>query len=477
MEKIYHKTDTPLFRKISEIADEQNVEAWLIGGFVRDIFLNRPSKDIDIVVLGNGIKIAKILAKELQADHLSVFKNFGTAQLLIDKYEIEVVGARKESYHENSRKPIVENGSLEDDQNRRDFTINALAISLNSDNFGQLTDPFGGLDDLKNRIIRTPLEPIKTFSDDPLRMLRAIRFSAQLDFTIEKNSFRGIIENAERIKIVSEERIADELNKIISAPQPGKGFKLLNKSGLLKILIPELWALSGVEVQNNKAHKENFLHSVQVMDNIASKTDNIWLRWAALLHDIGKTPTKKYQKGHGWTFHAHDFIGEKMITQIFKRLKLPLDDRLKYVKKMVRLHMRPISLVEEKVTDSAVRRLLFDAGDDIDDLMELCEADITSKNQRKKSRYLQNFRNVRQKLHEIEEKDRIRNFQPPVDGKEIMETFNLKPSPLIGRIKDAIKEAILDGKISNEYHAARKYMLYIADEMGITKPEGGSNKK
>lgn len=469
MDKILQKIRIPLFEKLSGVADDHGIKLWLIGGFVRDIFLDRNSKDVDIVVLGDGVKAAKMLARQLKADNLSVFKNFGTAQMRVGEYEIEIVGARKESYQTDSRKPDVEPGSIEDDLNRRDFTINALAVSLNRESFGEFTDPFDGLSDLKQKIIRTPLDPDKTFSDDPLRMLRAIRFASQLDFQIDPDCFAGIKKNAYRINIISAERIADELNKIIASEHPGEGFKLLRQCGLLKIILPELWDLTGVEVQNNRAHKENFLHSVQVMDNIAGKSDNIWLRWSALLHDIGKTATKKYQKGHGWTFHAHDFIGEKMISQIFKRLKFPMDYRLKYVKKMVRLHMRPISLVEDTVTDSAIRRLLFDAGDDIDDLMDLCEADITSKNQRKKEKYLQNFRKVRKKLHEIEEKDSIRNFQPPVDGKEIMDTFNLKPSPEVGVIKDAIKDAILDGEIPNEHEAAREYMFKKAKELGLEK--------
>ncbi len=469
MDKILQKIHIPLFEKLSGIADDHGIKLWLIGGFVRDIFLDRNSKDVDIVVLGDGVKAAKLIVRHLKADNVSVFKNFGTAQIKVGEYDIEIVGARKESYHPDSRKPNVETGSIKDDQNRRDFTINALAVSLNRESFGEFTDPFDGLSDLKQKIIRTPLDPDKTFSDDPLRMLRAIRFASQLDFQIDPDCFAGIKKNAYRINIISAERIADELNKIIVSEHPGEGFKLLRQCGLLKIILPELWELTGVEVQNNRAHKENFLHSVKVMENIAEKSDDIWLRWAALLHDIGKTATKKYQKGHGWTFHAHDFIGEKMISQIFKRLKLPMDYRLKYVKKMVRLHMRPISLVEDTVTDSAVRRLLFDAGDDIDDLMDLCEADITSKNQRKKEKYLQNFRKVRKKLHEIEEKDRIRNFQPPVDGKEIMETFNIKPSTVIGDIKDAIKDAILDGEIPNEHEAAREYMFKKAKELGVEK--------
>jgi poly(A) polymerase len=467
MKRFDKQIDIELFREISAIADANEMELCLIGGYVRDLLLGRKSKDIDIVVHGDGIQAAKILAKGIKADNLSVFKNFGTAQIIKGAYEIEIVGARKESYRKSSRKPLVENGSIEDDQNRRDFTINALALGLNGNNFGELTDPFDGITDLRKKIIRTPLQPEQTFSDDPLRMLRGIRFAAQLDFTIEKNTFQGIVNAAERIGIVSGERIADELNKIMASPHPGKGIKLMNKSGLLKIVLPELYALSGVEVHNNRAHKENFLHSVQVLDNIAKVTDNIWLRWAALLHDIGKAETKKYVEGHGWTFHAHDFVGEKMIGRIFKRLKLPLHDKMKYVKKIVRLHMRPISLVEDAVTDSAVRRLLFDAGDDIDDLMMLCEADITSKNQKKKEKFLNNFKLVRKKLREIEEKDRIRNFQPPIDGEEIMRTFDLEPSPKIGQIKDAIKDAILDGEIPNEYEAAREFMFKKARELGI----------
>lgn len=469
MVKIEKQIDTALFRKISEAADESNIELWLIGGFVRDLFLGRESKDIDIVAVGDGIKAAKIIAKKLNVSNVSIFKNFGTAQIITDDIEIEIVGARKESYRKNSRKPLVTEGTIEDDQNRRDFTVNALALGLNSDNFAKLTDPFNGLEDLKKKIIRTPLEPELTFSDDPLRMLRAIRFATQLNFEIDDKTFDGIKRSAKRIKIVSPERISDELNKIIAANPPGKGFILLKESGLLEILIPELWKLSGVEVHNNRAHKDNFLHSVKVLDNISEETDNIWLRWAALLHDIGKSETKKYVKDHGWTFHSHDFIGEKMLGRVFKRLKLPLNDRLKYVKKIVRLHMRPISLVEEKVSDSAVRRLLFDAGDDIDDLMTLCEADITSKNQKKINLYLKNFQHVREKLHEIEKKDKIRNFQPPIKGEEIMETFEIGPSREVGKIKDAIKDAILDGKISNDYESARKYMFKLAEEMGLIK--------
>ncbi len=460
--------DTKLFRMISDVAGEYDLELWLIGGYVRDLFLRRNSKDIDIVVLGNGIETAKKIAKHIQADHLSIFKNFGTAQIQLQAHEIEIVGARKESYRTDSRKPLVENGSLEDDQNRRDFTINAMALSLNPKNFGELTDPFDGMRDLQNKIIKTPLEPEKTFSDDPLRMLRAIRFASQLDFNIEEKTFGGIVSTAERIHIISEERIAEELNKIMTSDHPAKGMLLLEKAGLLEIILPELHALSGVEVHNNKAHKDNFKHSVQVLNNLSHVSDELWLRWAALLHDIGKTATKRYVDGVGWTFYAHDMRGEKLVRKVFRRLKLPLDERLKYVQKIVRLHMRPIALVEETVTDSAIRRLLFDAGDDVDDLMTLCEADITSKNQAKKEKYLNNFRLVRQKLQEIEEKDQIRNFQPPIDGEEIMRTFNIQPSREVGLIKDAIKDAILDGIIPNEHDAARKFMFEKAKTLGLS---------
>ncbi len=467
MEYYDNLIDTKLFRMISEVAGENGAEIWLIGGYVRDLFLQRESKDIDIVVLGNGIKTARKIADYLKADHLTVFKNFGTAQILYQGHDIEIVGARKESYRADSRNPIVEDGSLKDDQNRRDFTINAMALSLNPKNFGELTDPFGGVEDLKNKLIRTPLEPEKTFSDDPLRMLRAVRFATQLDFRIDEASLEGIQKTADRISIVSQERIVDEFNKIMMAEKPGKGFLLLEKTGLLKIILPELHALAGVEVQNNKAHKDNFRHSIQVLNNLAEVSDDLWLRWAALLHDIGKTDTKRYVDGVGWTFYAHDMRGEKLIGKVFRRLKLPLDERLKYVKKIVRLHMRPIALVEDIVTDSAIRRLLFDAGDDVDDLMSLCEADITSKNQVRKAKYLDNFRIVREKLKSIEEKDRIRNFQPPIDGEEIMKTFNMEPSPIVGKIKDAIKDAILDGIIPNEYEAAKAFMFQKAKELGL----------
>ncbi len=444
---------------------------WLIGGYVRDLFLKRTSKDIDIVVKGSGIEAAKILAKELNAKNLSVFKNFGTAQICLDNYEIEIVGARKESYRADSRKPLVENGTLEDDQNRRDFTINAMALSLMPYNFGELTDPFDGLRDLQRKIIRTPLEPECTFSDDPLRMMRAVRFASQLNFDIDEATLKGMAKTAERIHIISSERIADELNKIIASDYPSKGLLLLKQVELLQYILPELDALAGVEVQNNKAHKDNFHHSLQVLDNLASVSDNLWLRWAALLHDIGKAPTKRYVDGIGWTFYGHDVRGERMLKKVFKRLKLPLDERLKYVSKIVRLHMRPIALVEDSVTDSAIRRLLFDAGDDVDDLMDMCEADITSKNQARKEKYLNNFRVVRQKLKEIEEKDQIRNFQPPIDGDEIMKTFNLSPCREVGFIKDAIKDAILDGVIPNEYEAAKKIMFDKANELGLNYTE------
>lgn len=459
-----------IFEKLSEIITAENVNAWVIGGFVRDCLLKRehPEKDIDIVVIGNGIEIARKAAKRLGPGiKVNVFKNFGTAMFRFNEYEIEFVGARKESYDRNSRKPVVEAGSLEDDQKRRDFTINALAVSLKRDTFGDFLDPFGGVEDLKKKIIRTPLDPDITFSDDPLRMMRAIRFASQLNFTIEEKTFGSITGNAARITIVSPERIITELNKIIMCEHPSRGFILLEKSGLLKFILPELDSLKGVERKNGKAHKDNFIHSVKVLDNISKMTDNIWLRWAALLHDIGKSVTKKYIPEAGWTFHGHEYIGGKMIPDIFKKLKLPLSDRMKYVKKIVDLHLRPIALSQEIVTDSAVRRLLFEAGDDIDDLMLLCEADITSKNEATKSRHLENFRLVRQKLKEIEEKDAVRNFQPPIDGNEIIETFGIAPGREVGIIKNTIREAILDGIIPNEHDAARKLMLNKGKELGL----------
>ncbi len=441
---------------------------YVIGGYVRDIYLQRKSKDIDFVVLGNGIEMAKETAKRLGNVNVSIYKNFGTAMIRDNDFEFEFVGARKESYRNNSRKPVVENGSLEDDQKRRDFTINALAISLNKENYGEVIDPFNGLTDLKNRILRTPLDPARTYSDDPLRMMRAIRFATTLNFSIEEKSFQAIKNNNQRIKIVSPERIVDELNNIMMAPAPSKGFRILDKTGLLEYVLPELNNLKGYDVIEGKAHKDNFLHTIKVLDNVAKKSGNIWLRWAALLHDIGKPATKKYMPETGWTFHGHDYLGSKMIPRIFKKLKLPLGPSMKYVKKLVALHLRPIALAQEEVTDSAVRRLLFDAGDDIDDLMILCEADITSKNEMKVKKFLNNFALVRQKLKEIEEKDAVRNFQPPVSGELIMETFGIGPSREIGVIKNTIKEAILDGKIRNNHEEACRLMLEKGREMGLT---------
>lgn len=460
-----------IFDTLSGVITSENVKAYVIGGWVRDCILKRdhPDKDIDIVVIGSGIEIARKAARKINPGiKVSVFKNFGTAMFKNEEYNIEFVGARKESYDKGSRKPVVEDGTLEDDQKRRDFTINALAISINKETFGEFIDPFGGIDDLKKKIIRTPLDPDKTFSDDPLRMMRAIRFANQLNFKIEENTFNSIKENAERIRIVSPERIATELNKIIMCERPSKGFILLEKAGLLKIIFPELDNLKGVETKEGQAHKDNFHHSIKVLDNISKNTDNVWLRWAALLHDIAKPVTKKYSPDTGWSFHGHEYVGSKMIPDIFRELKLPLNEKMKYVQKIIDLHLRPIALSQELVTDSAVRRLLFEAGDDIDDLMILCEADITSKNEAKKTKHLENFRIVRNKLKEIEEKDEIRNFQPPVDGSEIIMAFGIKPGKEVGIIKNAIREAILDGIIPNEHESARKLMLEKGKEIGLT---------
>lgn len=474
-EDFIHELDHTIFHRIGDTADELGVECYVVGGYVRDLFLERPSKDIDVVVVGSGIEVAKALAKKLgRSAHLSVFRNFGTAQVKYHQTEVEFVGARKESYSHDSRKPIVEDGTLEDDQNRRDFTINAMAICLNKERFGELVDPFDGVWDLRDRLIATPLDPDITFSDDPLRMMRCIRFATQLNFMIEQETEEALFTNKERIQIISKERIADEMNKIMLSPAPSIGFELLFSCGLLKLIFPELFALYGVEKVNGRAHKDNFFHTLEVLDNVAKATKDwddkerkLWIRWAALLHDIGKPKSKRWEPSIGWTFHNHNAIGEKMVADIFRNLKLPLNEKMKYVQKLVSLHMRPIAIADDIVTDSAVRRLLFEAGDDIDDLMTLCEADITSKNEVKKQRFLDNFKLVRKKLVDLEEKDRIRNFQPPVDGKEIMEVLGLPPCSQIGEIKETIKDAILDGKIPNEHDAAYQLMLEKAASMNL----------
>ncbi|MHC1705433.1 MAG: CCA tRNA nucleotidyltransferase [Tenuifilaceae bacterium] len=457
-----------IFKIVSEVADSENTDVYVIGGFVRDIFLKRHSKDIDIVVLGDGIDIAKKVSKKIKKSKVTVFKNFGTAQLKYEDHEIEFVGARKESYRSESRKPIVENGTLEDDLKRRDFTINALAISLNAKTYGKLLDHFKGLEDIENRLIRTPLDPDQTFSDDPLRMIRAIRFASQLNFTIDNKTFTAINKNRHRIEIISKERIIEELNKILLSDRPSNGFLLLDQSGLLELIFPELFKLKGTETINGLSHKDNFLHTLQVLDNVARKTRNLWLLWSALLHDIAKPATKKFIPKQGWTFHGHEFLGAKMIPVIFREMKLPLNEKMKFVQKMVLLHLRPIILSQEVVTDSAVRRLLFDAGDDIDDLMMLCEADITSKNDSTVRKHLANFKIVRQKLKEIEEKDAVRNFQPPVSGELIMETFDIKPCKEVGIIKVTIKDAILDGIIHNNFDEAYSLMLEKGKELKLT---------
>lgn len=460
--------DKDIFHLIGEAADELHLDCYVVGGYVRDIFLERPSNDIDVVVVGSGIKVADALRRKLgRKAHISVFKNFGTAQVKYKDLEVEFVGARRESYSHDSRKPIVEDGTLEDDQNRRDFTINAMAIQLNDAHFGELVDPFGGIEDLEDGIIRTPLDPDITFSDDPLRMMRCVRFATQLKFFIEDVTFEALTRNADRLKIISGERICDELNKIMKSAQPSRGFVDLQRSGLLNLILPELAALDIVETRNGRAHKNNFYHTLEVLDNVAKKSDNLWLRWAALLHDIGKTRSKRWDPALGWTFHNHNFLGAKMVPEIFRRLKEPMDMKMKYVQKLVDLHMRPIVIADEVVTDSAVRRLLNDAGDDIDDLMTLCEADITSKNQVRKRQFLENFRMVREKIADLKERDYKRLLQPVIDGNEIMEMFHLKPCREVGALKQCLKDAVLDNKVENEREPLMQLLMKKAEEMGL----------
>ncbi len=475
-DEIKERIDTPLFHKITHAADSLGLECYLVGGYVRDLFLCRPTNDVDVVVVGSGITLAERFAKELgRGAHLSVFRNFGTAQVKWHGQEVEFVGARKESYSHDSRKPVVEDGTLEDDQNRRDFTINALAVCLNEQRLGELVDPFGGVYDLEDGIIATPLDPDITFSDDPLRMMRCVRFATQLNFRIEDETFDALGRNRERIAIISHERIIDELNKIMSSPAPSRGFVELQRCGLLELILPEVSALDCVETRAGRSHKNNFYHTLEVLDTVARQSDKLFLRWAALLHDIGKPRSKRWEQGTGWTFHNHNYIGEKMVRPLFRRMKLPLDERMKYVEKLVGLHMRPIAIADDIVTDSAVRRLLFEAGDDIDDLMLLCEADVTSKNEQRKNTFLSNFQTVRRKLVDIEEKDRVRNFQPPVDGEEIMRLFGLTPCREIGTLKTALKDAILDGVVPNEHAPALAFILEKAGEMGLT-PAAGAEK-
>ncbi len=461
--------DKPVFHLVGDAADSLGRECYVVGGYVRDIMLRRPSTDVDFVTVGSGIEVASEVARRLKGSHLSVFRNYGTAQVKRRSVELEFVGARKESYHRESRNPVVEDGTLDDDIARRDFTVNAMALCVNAGRFGELIDRYNGIDDLRRGLIRTPLDPDVTFSDDPLRMMRAIRFATQLGFEIVDETFNAIRRNARRIEIISKERVADELMKIMRSPQPSRGWQLLFRSGLLKIIFPELAALRGIDVVNGVGHKDNFFHTMAVLDNVAAQTDNVWLRWAALLHDIAKPVTKRWDDKLGWTFHGHNAVGAKMVPRIFRRMKLPMNEHMKYVQKLVELHMRPIALVEEIVTDSAVRRMLFDAGDDVDDLMTLCSADITSKNQMKVERFRRNYELVKQKMVELEERDRIRNFQPPVDGIEIMQTFGLGECREVGIIKEHIKNAILDGEIPNEHEAARALMLrFAASTLGLT---------
>ncbi|MDY5946543.1 MAG: HD domain-containing protein [Prevotella sp.] len=460
--------DKDIFHLIGDAADELSLDCYVVGGYVRDIFLERPSNDIDVVVVGSGIKVADALRRKLgRKAHISVFRNFGTAQVKYKNMEVEFVGARRESYSHDSRKPIVEDGTLEDDQNRRDFTINAMAIQLNKAHFGELVDPFGGIDDLEDGIIRTPLDPDITFSDDPLRMMRCVRFATQLRFFIEDETFEALSRNAHRLEIISGERISDELNKIMLSPQPSRGFVDLHRSGLLNLILPELAALDIVETRNGRAHKNNFYHTLEVLDNVARKSDNLWLRWAALLHDVGKTRSKRWDPAQGWTFHNHNYLGAKMVPEIFRRLKEPMDAKMKYVQKLVDLHMRPIAIADEEVTDSAVRRLMNDAGDDIDDLMTLCEADITSKNQVRKQQFLENFRMVREKLADLKERDYKRLLQPCIDGNEIMEMFHLQPCREVGALKQCLKDAVLDNKVENEREPLMQLLMQKAHDMGL----------
>ncbi len=477
IEEMRDKIDKPVYHLVGEAADKLGRDCYVVGGYVRDLMLGRHSKDIDFLTIGSGIEVAQEVAGRLKGSHLAVYRNFGTAQVKNRKYELEFVGARKESYDRNSRKPVVEDGTLEDDISRRDFTINAMALCVNSNRFGELVDFYDGVRDLNDRVIRTPLDPDITFSDDPLRMMRAIRFATQLDFTILPETFKAIRHNAARIAIISKERVMDELMKIMRSPRPSIGWQLLLQSGLLKLIFPELHALRGVENVNGVGHKDNFYHTLAVLDNVAEQSDNVWLRWAALLHDIGKPVTKRFDATAGWTFYGHNVVGAKMVPRIFRNMKFPLNDKMKYVQKLVDLHMRPIALVEDEVTDSAVRRLLFDAGDDIDDLMLLCSADITSKNRMKVERFRANYLLVKQKMVELEERDRIRNFQPPVDGIEIMQTFGIGQCREVGAIKERIKNAILDGEIPNDHAPAHALMLEFAATIGLTPLQTPDNTK
>jgi poly(A) polymerase len=468
LSNIINPTTQQVISFLKEISGEKNQPIYIIGGYVRDLILERPTSDIDIMIEGNGMALATETATRLGINKVNLFKNFGTAMFNFNGLDVEFVGARKESYRSDSRKPLVEDGSLQDDQNRRDFTINALAINLHPEHYGEIIDPFGGLEDLKNKLIRTPLNPDITYSDDPLRMMRAIRFASQLNFRIEEKSFEAIAKNKERIHIISKERVAEELNKIILSPKPSYGFKLLFDSGLLHLIFPEMTALQGVEIRNGLGHKDNFYHTLEVLDNVAKLSDNLWLRWAAILHDIAKPVTKRFEPNHGWTFHGHEDRGAKMVPKIFRNLRLPADHKMKYVQKLVELHLRPIALTKEEITDSALRRLIFEAGEELEDLMLLCKCDITSKNKEKVQKYLTRFELVEEKLRDVEERDHIRNWQPPISGEDIIKTFNLQPSKEVGIIKNCIKDAILEGEIANNYEEAFNFMLLKGKELGLT---------